>query len=126
MGLRGPHAVGLISRWRTREKPPRKRRCRRCNELFYPVRRDAVYCSAACRQAIYWKRHLANMKTDDRPTFVLVLRPEKGIDGLRATKGLQKFALRKFGLRVVTAKEQRHDICVVDGKLHEVSQSARV
>jgi hypothetical protein len=47
------------------------------------------------------------MKVDDRPTYVLTLRPEKGIDGLRATKALLKFALRKFGLRVVTIREEQ-------------------
>jgi len=31
--------------------------------------------------------------------------PKKGIDGLRATKALLKFALRKFGLRVVAIRE---------------------
>jgi hypothetical protein len=47
------------------------------------------------------------MKVDDRPTYVLTLRPEKGIDGLRATKALLKFALRKFGLRVVAIREEQ-------------------
>jgi hypothetical protein len=106
MGLRGPHAVGLLSRWRTPDKPRRRRRCPRCNELFTSTRSDAVFCSHKCRQAIYWQRHLADMELDNRPTYVLTLRPEKGIDGLRATKALLKFALRKFGLRVVTMKEQ--------------------
>src|SRR5262245_26019289 len=101
MGLRGPWAVGLKSRRQIPPKPPRKRRCPRCQELFTPMRSDAVYCSARCRQSIYWKRHLADMQADDRPTFVLVLRPENGIDGVGATKALQRFALRKFGLRVV-------------------------
>jgi hypothetical protein len=45
------------------------------------------------------------MELDNRPTYVLTLRPEKGIDGLRSTKALLKFALRKFGLRVVAMRE---------------------
>jgi hypothetical protein len=105
LGLRGPGAHGLLSRWRTPPKSPRKRRCPRCKELFTPLRRDAIFCSHRCRQAIYWQRHLDDMKVDDRPTYVLTLRPEKGIDGLRATKALLKFALRKFGLRVVAMRE---------------------
>ena len=40
------------------------------------------------------------MQPDDQPTFVLVLRPESGIDGVAAIKALQRFALRKFGLRL--------------------------
>jgi hypothetical protein len=32
-------------------------------------------------------------------------RPEPEIDGPRALKSLMKFALRKYGLRVVTARE---------------------
>jgi hypothetical protein len=103
MGLRGPWAYGLKARFQTPPKPPRRRRCPRCQELFMPLRSDAVYCSAACRQSIYWKRHLADMQPDERPTFVLVLRPESGIDGVAATKALQRFALRKFGLRVTRA-----------------------
>jgi hypothetical protein len=75
--------------------------------LFNPLRRDAVYCSAKCRQAIYWKRRTDDTEVSDRPTFVLVMRPEKGIDGLRATKALLKFALRKFGLRVVAIREEQ-------------------
>jgi hypothetical protein len=42
----------------------------------------------------------------DRPTFVLYLRPEKGIDGVRALRALLKFALRKFGLRALSVEEQ--------------------
>jgi hypothetical protein len=38
------------------------------------VRRDAVFCSAKCRQAIYWQRHTDYMKPNDRPTYVVVLR----------------------------------------------------
>jgi hypothetical protein len=34
-------------------------------------------------------------------------RPEQGIDGPRAFKSLMKFALRKYGLRVVTARDQQ-------------------
>ena len=47
------------------------------------------------------------MEVDDRPVFAVSFRAEKGIDGLRAFKALLKFALRKYGLRVVTAREQQ-------------------
>jgi hypothetical protein len=107
LGLRGPHAVPLVSLWRVPPKPPRKRRCRRCNELFSPKRRDAVFCSGECRTAIYRMRLADDTKVDSRPVFVVSFRPEKGIDGLRAFKALLKFALRKYGLRVVTMKEEQ-------------------
>jgi hypothetical protein len=38
----------------------------------------------------------------DRPTFVLVVRPEPGVDPVRALRGLLKLMLRRFGLRCVT------------------------
>lgn len=37
-----------------------------------------------------------------RPTFVLCLRPEPRVDGVRALRGLLKVALRKYGLRCVS------------------------
>jgi hypothetical protein len=105
MGMRGPHATPFVSMWRTPPKPPLKRRCRRCNRLFKPMRCDAVYCSGKCRIAIYRLRLADDAKVDERPVFVVHFRPEPGIDGPRALKSLLKFALRKYGLRVVTARE---------------------
>jgi hypothetical protein len=58
--------------------------------------------SNCCPEGIAQAR-LLNMR--GRLTFVLVLRPEKGIDGLRAIRALIKVALRKFGLRLVTIRE---------------------
>jgi hypothetical protein len=37
--------------------------------------------------------------------FVLTLRAEPGVDGIRAFRALLKIALRRFGLRVVDARE---------------------
>lgn len=45
-------------------------------------------------------------KVDDRPIYVIALRPERGIDGAAAFKSLLKLALRKFGLRVVKQEDQ--------------------
>ena len=107
MGMRGPHAVPLVSMRRARmpPKPPLKRRCFRCNKLFTPKRCDAKFCSGKCRIAIYRLRLADDAKVDERPVFVVHFRPEQGIDGPRAFKALLKLALRKYGLRVVTARE---------------------
>jgi hypothetical protein len=106
LGLRGPHAVPLVSLWRTPPKPPRKRRCRRCDKLFSPKRRDAVFCSGECRTAIYRLRLADDVKVDSRPIFTVSFRAERGIDGVRAFKALLKFSLRKYGLRAVTVREE--------------------
>jgi hypothetical protein len=107
MGMRGPHATPFVSMRRTPPKPPLKRRCRRCNRLFKPMRHDAVYCSGKCRIAIYRLRLADDAKVDERPIFEVRFRPEPGIDGPRAFKSLLKFALRKYGLRVVTMREEQ-------------------
>ena len=44
-------------------------------------------------------------KVDDRPIFTVSFRPEKHIDGPPALKSLLKFALKKYGLRVVAKRE---------------------
>jgi hypothetical protein len=75
--------------------------------MFTPTRSDAVFCSAKCRQAIYWQRHTDYMKPNDRPTYVVVLRPEPNIDGSRALRAALKFMLRKYGLRVVRMREEQ-------------------
>jgi hypothetical protein len=41
----------------------------------------------------------------DRPVFTLQFRPEPRVDPFRALRGLLKLALRKFGLRCVSAIE---------------------
>ena len=49
-------------------------------------------------------------RATERPHFVLVLRPEPGVDGtraLRALRGLLKIALRSFRLRCIAANEVR-------------------
>ena len=107
MGLRGPHAVPLVSMWRTPPKPPLKRRCRRCDKLFKPKRHDAVYCSGQCRIAIYRLRLADDAKVDERPVFTAHFRAEPGFDGARAFKALLKTALQKYGLRVVTRREDQ-------------------
>jgi hypothetical protein len=40
----------------------------------------------------------------NRPTYVLTLRPEPGVDGLRALRRALKVLLRTFGLRCVTIR----------------------
>src|SRR5262245_3726878 len=105
--MRGPHATPFVSMWRARmpPKPVRKRRCARCDQLFKPLRHDARYCSGKCRIAIYRLRLADDAKVDERPIFTASFRAEQDIDGPRAFKALVRFALRKFGLRVVTARE---------------------
>jgi hypothetical protein len=98
--------VPLVSLWRTPPKPARKRRCRRCNELFTPKRHDAAYCSGECRTAVYRMRLADDTQADDRPIFTVSFRAEKGIDGSMALKALLRFALRKFGLRVLKNPQQ--------------------
>jgi hypothetical protein len=41
----------------------------------------------------------------DRPTFVLELRPEPGIDPVLALRALLKVTRRRFGLRCISAHE---------------------
>jgi len=53
-------------------------------------------------------RVLDDGKVDDRPVFAVRFRPEKNIDGERSLRALLKFALQKYGLRVVS-KEQSND-----------------
>lgn len=42
----------------------------------------------------------------ERPTYVVVLRPDPRVDGIRALRGALKVLGRRFGLRVVTISEQ--------------------
>jgi hypothetical protein len=43
-----------------------------------------------------------------RESYVLILRPEPGIDGIRALRAALKYLLRRFGLRVVKISEVRN------------------
>jgi hypothetical protein len=45
----------------------------------------------------------------DRTTFTLVLRPEPGVDPIRALRALLKVTLRKLGLRAIEAHEDTKD-----------------
>jgi hypothetical protein len=45
----------------------------------------------------------------DRPTFVITLRPEPGVDHIRALRALLKITLRRFGLRAIEAHEDRSE-----------------
>ncbi len=49
-------ARGATARARERRATRRERICRRCHEPFTGRRRDASYCSSACRQAAYRHR----------------------------------------------------------------------
>jgi hypothetical protein len=40
------------------------------------------------------------------PTYVVRLRPEPGVDAVRALRGMLKQALRRFGLRAVEVREE--------------------
>ena len=45
--------------------------------------------------------------SDDRPVFVLVLRPEKSVaDPIRALRPALKILLRRFGLRVISLRQR--------------------
>jgi hypothetical protein len=46
---------------------------------------------------------------DERPTFVLRLRPEKGIDAIRALRHALKRLLRCYGLRCTAVEQEHHD-----------------
>jgi class 3 adenylate cyclase len=43
----------------------------------------------------------------ERPTYILTLRPESGVDGLRALRRLLKRLLRDHGLRCVGIEADR-------------------
>ena len=45
------------------------------------------------------------MNRADRPTYVLRLRPEPGVDAVRALRGALKVLLRRFGLRCVEVRK---------------------
>jgi hypothetical protein len=47
----------------------------------------------------------ARVVSGQRPTYRVLLRPEPRVDGERALRALLKFALRRFGLRCISAEE---------------------
>jgi hypothetical protein len=42
----------------------------------------------------------------DRPTFVIRLQPQPGVDPIRGLRWILKTALRRFGLRCVEGREE--------------------
>ena len=40
---------------------------------------------------------------EERPLFVVTLQPQPGVDGVHALRGALKTALRRFGLKAVSA-----------------------
>jgi hypothetical protein len=42
-----------------------------------------------------------------RPVFVVCLQAQKGIEPIRALKGMLKMALRRYGLKCTSVKEAR-------------------
>jgi hypothetical protein len=55
MGMRGRHATPFVSLWRAAIPKP-KHRCRVCKRMFDHRRRDAIYCSNACKMVRYRER----------------------------------------------------------------------
>jgi hypothetical protein len=49
----------------------------------------------------------ARHRPEQRPIFVLVLRPEPRVDGIRALRRLLKVSLRSFRLRCISIDEVR-------------------
>jgi hypothetical protein len=50
-----------------------------------------------------------NRAADERPVFVLRLRPEKNIDPIRALRNVLKRLLRNHGMRAVSVEEEKPD-----------------
>ena len=51
-------------------------------------------------------RHRRARPEQQRPTFVLTLRPAPGVDSIRALRWALKFLWRGFGLRCVSVEER--------------------
>ena len=47
-----------------------------------------------------------NIMTNHRPIFLIRVRPEPGVDPIRALRALLKTMLRRFGLRALEAREE--------------------
>jgi hypothetical protein len=50
-------------------------------------------------------RDFRRCRSKNRPVYVIGLRPEPEVDGIRALRALLKIALRRFGLRATAIKE---------------------
>lgn len=48
-------------------RAPAMKPCRQCGRLYYPTRRDNLYCSAKCRDAWYYARRPKRRKTEEPP-----------------------------------------------------------
>ena len=46
-------------------------------------------------------------RAKERPTFTVVLRPEPGVEPIRALRFALKFLLRRFKLRAIQVEENR-------------------
>jgi hypothetical protein len=58
-----------------------------------------------------WGRAMtAQRQMPTRPTFVLRLQAQRGVDPVRSLRALLKVALRRFGLRCVEAREEGNRI----------------
>jgi hypothetical protein len=55
-----------------------------------------------------------------RPTFLIRLRAEPGIDAVRALRGFLKLALRRYGLRAIEAREERTNMSVYRDKINKL------
>jgi len=62
-----------------------------------------------CLEQQQCRQHSQNRSERKPGTFVLVLRPEPGVDGDRALRAALKRLLRDHGLRCTGAREARHD-----------------
>jgi hypothetical protein len=44
---------------------------------------------------------------NERPTYVIRLRPQPQVDAIRALRGALKILLRRFGLKAIEVKEEQ-------------------
>src|SRR5262245_55625802 len=52
----------------------------------------------------------------ERTTYVVTVRPEPGVDDIRALRGWLKRGLRDFGLRCIGITPQKQEIAMVDAR----------
>jgi len=53
--------IATLRRRHERQRRARHRRCPRCGQVFVARRKDGVYCSNACRQAMHRRRAAAGV-----------------------------------------------------------------
>lgn len=58
--------------------------------------------------------------TDDRPTYVLVLRPEPGVDAIRSLRVGLKILKRRLGLKAVRVTEQPAQKAAAQTRWHPI------